>query len=186
MVRVLALDAAGMPARWLRPVEAACYKWCNDVVWELGDQELVVWGGTNAASGQRSFVAVAPIIALRGESFHTQNFRTPSVNGSLVFRRDRCLCAYCGEVFREGDLTLDHVLPESRGGPWTWTNLVTACGPCNLRKNNRTPEEARMALLYVPYTPSRHEYFILENRQIRGDQMEFLLSKVPRHSRLLC
>ncbi|HWG85509.1 MAG TPA: HNH endonuclease, partial [Deinococcales bacterium] len=65
-------------------------------------------------------------------------------NRRNVFRRDGHTCQYCGRS--GGDLTLDHVLPRSRGGRNTWENIVTACRECNSRKRDRTPEEARMHL----------------------------------------
>lgn len=73
-----------------------------------------------------------------------------------VLRRDRNRCQYCGSPDR---LTLDHVLPRSRGGKDHWENLVTACMPCNNRKGNRTPEEAGMPLARQPFRPS-HVMFI--------------------------
>mgnify|MGYP003694126713 CR=1 FL=1 len=82
------------------------------------------------------------------------------------------------------DLSRDHVVPVSRGGTDSWTNTVTACRSCNTRKGGRSPEQARMPLLYVPYVPNRHEHFILRNRRILADQMEYLLAGVPRTSRL--
>ena len=63
--------------------------------------------------------------------------------------------------------------------------LVTACRPCNHRKGPRTPEQAHMPLLYAPYVPSLWEDFILRNRRILTDQMEFLMAHVPKSSRLL-
>ena len=91
-----------------------------------------------------------------------------------LFQRDRNLCLYCGREFSVRDLTCDHVLPASRGGRNVWENCVAACRACNQRKNNRTPEEARMKLLAVPYTPNLAEYLILSNRRILVDQMAFL------------
>ncbi|MEP0548120.1 MAG: HNH endonuclease [Rhodothermales bacterium] len=73
-----------------------------------------------------------------------------------VLRRDRHRCQYCRSNDR---LTIDHVLPKSRGGKDTWENLVAACVPCNNRKGNRTPEEAAMPLLRKPFRPS-HVMFI--------------------------
>ena len=73
-----------------------------------------------------------------------------------VLRRDRFRCQYCNSRER---LTIDHVLPKSRGGRDTWENLVTACTRCNTRKGNRTPEEAAMPLLRKPFRPS-HVMFI--------------------------
>ena len=68
-----------------------------------------------------------------------------------VIRRDRHRCQYCGDKER---LTMDHVLPKSRGGKDSWDNLVTACVPCNNRKGSRTPEEAGMELARKPFRPS--------------------------------
>ncbi len=62
----------------------------------------------------------------------------------------------------------------------TWMNVVTACKSCNHRKGNRTPEQAHMPLLYAPYVPSLWEDFILRNRRILADQMEFLMTHLPQ------
>ena len=61
-----------------------------------------------------------------------------------LFLRDEFSCQYCGA---KGDLTFDHVIPRSRGGRTTWQNIVAACGPCNLKKGGRTPQQAGMPLL---------------------------------------
>lgn len=68
-----------------------------------------------------------------------------------VFNRDRFTCQYCGQETRE--LTLDHVLPRSRGGVHSWDNVVSACIPCNHRKGEKTPAEARMRLVRQPLVP---------------------------------
>lgn len=62
-------------------------------------------------------------------------------------------CNYCGNKFTTSELNLDHVLPRSRGGKTDWANVVTSCIPCNLRKGNRTPEEADMAMRVSPSKP---------------------------------
>jgi len=62
-------------------------------------------------------------------------------------------CNYCGRKFHTQELNLDHVLPRSRGGKTDWTNVVTSCIPCNLRKGNKTPNEASMRLLVRPSKP---------------------------------
>lgn len=62
-------------------------------------------------------------------------------------------CTYCGKKFNTSDLNLDHVIPRSRGGKTDWTNVVTSCIPCNLRKGNKTPKEARMSLRVHPSRP---------------------------------
>ena len=63
-------------------------------------------------------------------------------------------------------------------------NLVTACGCCNGSKADRTPEEAGMPLVYLPYVPSRFEDFLLEGRHIRADVHEWLAARLPKGSRL--
>jgi 5-methylcytosine-specific restriction endonuclease McrA len=73
-------------------------------------------------------------------------------NRKNVFRRDDHTCQYCGS--RSHDLTLDHVLPRSRGGPTNWENVVACCRRCNAVKRDRTPTEARMALRRPPLAPA--------------------------------
>ena len=73
-------------------------------------------------------------------------------NRKNVFRRDDQTCQYCGTTGH--DLTLDHVLPRSRGGPTSWENVVACCRRCNAGKRDRTPEEANMRLLRPPRPPS--------------------------------
>jgi 5-methylcytosine-specific restriction endonuclease McrA len=85
----------------------------------------------------------------------------------------------------DGLLTREHIKPQGQGGQDVWTNVVTACRGCNHRKGNRTPEQARMPLLYVPYKPNLWEDFILRNRRILADQMTFLAAHLPEGSRLL-
>ena len=70
-----------------------------------------------------------------------------------VFLRDGFLCQYCGRRPTARDLSLDHVLPRSRGGPWSWDNLVACCRACNLKKGHETPDEAGMPLRARPTRP---------------------------------
>jgi CRISPR/Cas system Type II protein with McrA/HNH and RuvC-like nuclease domain len=70
-----------------------------------------------------------------------------------VFKRDRCVCQYCCQRFEKQELTLDHVLPKSRGGETKWHNIVTCCKTCNFKKGDRTPEECEMELLNTPFAP---------------------------------
>jgi 5-methylcytosine-specific restriction endonuclease McrA len=68
-----------------------------------------------------------------------------------VFARDRWTCQYCGGV--RGTLTVDHVVPRSKGGPSSWENIVTCCAPCNRRKGDKLPRKAGMTLLTDPRPP---------------------------------
>lgn len=74
-----------------------------------------------------------------------------------VLERDRHTCQYCS--YKGEQLTLDHVIPRSRGGPDTWENLVAACVRCNIRKGNRTPKESQMPLLKQPRKPYSSLHF---------------------------
>ncbi len=74
-------------------------------------------------------------------------------NRENVIWRDDFTCQYCGEEFPFVDLTLDHVIPSSRGGTNEWDNLVASCKKCNQRKGNRTPQESHMFPINKPYKP---------------------------------
>jgi hypothetical protein len=182
---ILALDNAGSPSRWVDLESAIHYHAKRLVAWELGDTRFALRGGVCRATGQRSVLSTASIIAVKGHDFMVRHQdRTPTLSRELLFRRDRHVCAYCGGKFRSSELEMEHVLPRSRGGTNDWRNLVSACRSCNARKGCATPEEAGMPLLYVPYAPNRHESFVLANRNILADQMEFLSLGLPRHSRV--
>jgi 5-methylcytosine-specific restriction endonuclease McrA len=83
-----------------------------------------------------------------------------------VFIRDRYTCQYCQQRFHPPMLTLDHVLPRSRGGATVWENVATACKKCNTKKGNRTPVEAKMFPKRSPKAPSILTYLYL-NRHFR-------------------
>jgi 5-methylcytosine-specific restriction endonuclease McrA len=73
-----------------------------------------------------------------------------------IFYRDRNRCQYCGRVFVQKELNLDHVVPISRGGTSCWENVVCACVPCNTRKGDRLPAEAGMRLVRPAKKPVGH------------------------------
>ena len=81
--------------------------------------------------------------------------RRVSVTRYGIFTRDGHRCSYCLETKATSELTFDHVVPRSRGGESTWENLASACMPCNFRKANRTPQEAKMPLLQPAYEPTQ-------------------------------
>jgi 5-methylcytosine-specific restriction endonuclease McrA len=74
------------------------------------------------------------------------------ISRRALFARDGWRCAYCGAT--AGRLTLDHIVPRSRGGDSIWENVVTSCAPCNLRKGNRTLEESGLQLRTLPRAPA--------------------------------
>lgn len=182
---ILITDSSGSPRDWADAETAACYYAKNKVLWEIGTPLYEFRGGLNK-DGEQSKIVISSILGVSGPLFGKNFYTRESVytDRMILYGRDRHLCAYCGDKFEPKSLTIDHVHPKSRGGQNTWVNCVTACKPCNHRKGNRTPEEARMHLLYVPYAPNAFEKMILRNRRILADQMEFLMARVPKNSRL--
>lgn len=85
-----------------------------------------------------------------------------------VYRRDHYLCQYCGDTLTSANVSVDHVLPKSRGGKSIWENCVTACKPCNGYKGDKLPEEAGLFLKKVPGPPPKtyhlYDYYKLEKK----------------------
>ncbi|WP_299824605.1 HNH endonuclease [uncultured Pontibacter sp.] len=88
-----------------------------------------------------------------------------------IMRRDNYSCQYCGSP---KNLTLDHLLPRSRGGETNWLNLVTACMRCNTRKGDRTPEEAGLKLNRKPIRPSLQHFLQLQVNVHNQDWSSYL------------
>lgn len=94
-----------------------------------------------------------------------------------VHSRDNYHCVYCGFKFPTSKLTIDHIIPKSKGGENGWMNCISACFACNSKKKNRTPEEANMPLLYHPFVPTYGlEYF--ENWD--GEVIEQWINYLPK------
>ena len=132
----------------------------------------------NVCAARRAIVLVLKGVAMteeeNGHFLHSTRLtiRVPSVIRLLEYRRiphqtralsrknillrDRNSCQYCGTVLASGELTLDHVVPRSRGGLSTWENLVACCHPCNRRKGNQLPTEAGMKLIREPRAFNLH------------------------------
>lgn len=83
--------------------------------------------------------------------------RRPAFTRFNVFLRDRWNCQYCGDKFRTQELTFDHVVPRSRGGRTSWSNIVTACQDCNIRKGSMIPSECGMYPINDPWQPDIFE-----------------------------
>lgn len=89
------------------------------------------------------------------------------LNRENIYRRDGYRCQYCGEQFDARDLNLDHVTPREKGGKTTWENLVCSCIPCNTRKANKLPSEAKMFPRRQPKPPSWRPLFSTTPRPFR-------------------
>ena len=182
---ILRLDIAGRPQRWIPWQDAVILDAREMIAWTAGERTFTFYGGINRLSGCRSHATVNSIIAVRGHFRDAGDERlVPPLSNRELFLRDAHLCMYCGRQFPGHLLTRDHLVPLSRGGADCWSNVVAACRGCNHAKGSRTPDEAGMSLLAVPYVPNRAEYLVLSNRRILADQMEFLRKRFRRTSRL--
>ena len=185
--QVLRTDVAGMPLEWIDYREAVRLYHSEQVAYDCGTRLYSVFGGFCAVDGTRSRIDVNSIIATYGTSKSLSKNRekyVPPLNNRTLFTRDANLCLYCGMRYMTRDLTRDHITPVSRGGLDTWTNVATACRRCNNYKGGRTPEQAAMELIAVPFTPNYAEYIYLKGRRVLADQMQYLLAHIPRSSPL--
>ena len=185
--QVLRTDLAGMPLEWVDYRAAARLYSLGQVAYACGDALFRLRGGINALSRRRSHLDIHSIIATYGMHHalnKLQDDYLPPLSNRTLFQRDDHLCLYCGHRFSSRHLSRDHVRPSSKGGSDTWNNVVSACIRCNNFKAGRTPEDAGMELIAVPFTPTHAEYVYLMGRNVLADQMEFLRAHFPRTSPL--
>lgn len=184
--QILRTDVSGMPLEWINYRDAARLHYLDQVAYFFGTMMYELRGGINAHNGLRTKLPIHSIIATHGNSKAIAKARdyVPPLNNRTLFKRDAHLCLYCGKHFIKSDLSRDHIKPVSQGGIDDWNNVVTACRRCNNYKANRTPEQAGMELLAIPFAPNHAEYIYLKGRRILADQMEFLLQHFPRKSPL--
>jgi 5-methylcytosine-specific restriction endonuclease McrA len=142
--RTLLLDSSFRPIKIIH--------WTRAITLDLQSKVLVVETYDRQVRSPNRSVALPAVVALR------QYLRVKPLHirwsKRNVFARDHYTCQYCGCQPGVNHLTIDHVLPQSRGGRTIWENTVAACEPCNHRKGDRTPDEAGMPLLSRPYRPT--------------------------------
>ena len=127
-----------------------------------GKAEIVKSDVKEIMSSTKKFVRPLIIRLLNYIKFHKRAYRA---NRTRIYKRDGYECVYCGS---KKSLTLDHVIPKSKGGANTWENLVTSCFKCNLKKSARTPEEAKMKLFFIHWIKTLEFEFLQEMKlQIR-------------------
>jgi hypothetical protein len=176
--KILTLDIGGMPRRWVDIEEAAEYYAKDKVAWEVGEYTYTLRGGIQRASGLQSEITVRSIIAIKGtDHLVGKEGKHPPLSRRLLFARDKHVCGYCGGLFSDLLLEMEHIVPVAQGGRTNWMNIITSCTDCNDYKGNRTPEQADMPLRYLPYVPNRAEGLLMMNRNILADQQELLLSQ---------
>jgi 5-methylcytosine-specific restriction endonuclease McrA len=138
------------------------------VLVDKGKAEIVKSDENPISAGYNTYVRPLIIRLLKYIKHHVRTLRA---SRPRIYKRDNYECVYCGS---KKDLTLDHVLPKSRGGGNDWTNLVTSCFKCNLKKGNKTPDEARMFMRQKPFVPT----LVGENQSVQKVWNEYQKSFV--------
>ena len=118
------------------------------VLVDKGKAEVIKSDELPIVAGYKTYVRPLIIRLLKYIKHHVRTLRA---NRTRIYKRDNYECVYCGS---KKDLTLDHVVPKSKGGGNEWTNLVTSCFKCNLKKGSKTPEEAKMVMKHKPFIPT--------------------------------
>jgi len=144
-------------ARIVDPNDYAVYNWDDWSMLRPDDGELCI-------RTQRFRLRVPEVVTLTRYDRVPAN--TVTFSRRNIFKRDRYTCQYCGKQPGSEELTIDHVLPRSRGGGSNWQNCVLACVECNHRKADRTPSEARMALKTKPKRPMWRPFYAAYGRRI--------------------
>lgn len=123
---------------------------------DCSQHDFLSWADIEPKQGQLSIRTsrlslLAPEVILL--TSHTKTHNKIMFTRRNVIRRDKQICQYCGKHILYSDLTIDHILPRSRGGKSSWDNCVASCFTCNSNKDNMTPEEAGMRLIVRPREP---------------------------------
>jgi CRISPR/Cas system Type II protein with McrA/HNH and RuvC-like nuclease domain len=118
------------------------------VLVDKGKAEIIKSDDNPIVGGYKTYIRPVIIRLLHYIKHKVRHIRPNRVR---IYKRDNNECVYCGS---SKQLTLDHVIPKSRGGGNDWNNLVTCCFSCNLRKGNKTPDEAKMVMRTKPHTPT--------------------------------
>ena len=152
----LKLDASFRPIEVIDALEAL-------VMCIIGKATPVETYDTKINSPSKSFELPAVIVLKNIVKFR---FTTIACNRINIVWRDNNQCQYCGNYFSTDKLTMDHVIPKSRGGKNTWENLVAACKKCNQKKGSRTPQESGMIPLKKPIRPKANILRTVKKNQI--------------------
>jgi 5-methylcytosine-specific restriction endonuclease McrA len=144
--QTLKLDATYRPIDVISGVEAL-------VMCIVGKAKAIESYDAQIRSPNKSFKIPSVIVLQRVVKFR---LTTPACSRKGVFQRDHNTCQYCTKKFTDKELTLDHILPKSRGGQNTGDNLVAACKKCNQKKGDRTPLESGMIPMTKPKVPKNN------------------------------
>jgi 5-methylcytosine-specific restriction endonuclease McrA len=151
------------------------YSYLNAVSWKKAicmlmkeKAEVLKWSDVELRNSEGQVITKVPLVMRLVRVVKMIYRNKVPYSKRNVFVRDGFKCAYCGKSSFK--LTVDHVLPQSKGGKTTFENCVAACRPCNHKKGNRTPKEANMPLRRRPYTPTIYEFIRLKMKHYKIDE----------------
>ena len=144
-VNVLKLDSSFKPVEVISWQEAIVLTWLNKA-WAVEYTDEWVH------SAKKAFQIPSVIVLFR---YIDEKFFTLPCTRTNVLLRDEYRCQYCAKRFKESELTLDHVIPRSKGGLSLWTNMVAACKPCNQKKRDFLVENSPVRLIRAPKKPTK-------------------------------
>jgi 5-methylcytosine-specific restriction endonuclease McrA len=143
-ISVLKLDSSFKPIEIISWEEAFLLTWLNKA-WAVEYSDKWVH------SSRQAFQVPSVIVLFR---YIEEKFFTLPCTRKNIMIRDENRCQYCQKDYRDADLTIDHVIPRSKGGKTTWTNVVMACKPCNQQKSDLLLSQTPFTLLRPPGKPS--------------------------------
>jgi len=150
------------------------YSFLNVVSWKRaislylkGKTEVLKFSDREIRNGEGEVVIKLPLVMRLIKFIRTIYRNKVPFSKNNVFTRDGFKCMYCGG---SGQLTIDHIIPQSRGGKTNFDNCTTACRPCNSKKDRRTPSEAKMHLSRQPYSPTISEFLMMKMKQLKLDE----------------
>jgi len=159
-ISVLKLDSSFKPIEVISWEEAVVLTWLKKA-WAAEYTDKWVH------SAQEAFQIPSVIVLFR---YIDEKFFTLPCTRKNILLRDENQCQYCALGFREADLTIDHVLPRSKGGLSVWTNVVAACKPCNQKKRDFLVENSPVRLLRAPKKPS---YRSIIKKRIKSSNLKW-------------
>ena len=163
-MKTLKLDSSFRPIGVIDSIDAL-------VMCLVGKAKSIETHNREINSVSKSFKLPAVIVLNRYVKFI---FETVVCNRVNVLWRYKNQCQYCGKVFSAEHLTLDHIIPKSKGGLNSWTNMVAACKKCNQRKGNKSLEQSGMRTLRKPYRPKANILRMLKKEQISPKWKNYL------------
>lgn len=165
-------DAIGLVAKGAAfVIDPATFERHNLLSWGEVSKAMKVVGDGLIRS---QHLAIVPPEVVVLTAYEGRGERSVVFSRKNIFKRDRYTCQYCGDQPGPEELTIDHVMPRSRGGTSTWANCLLACVECNKRKADKTPEEAKMPPRKVPKKPSWKALSQIHPRARRESWEQFL------------